>query len=136
MSALRASSVPRLFELSYPQAPKGHVALRSGDSQRERIRKCRAHLARQPTFQFTCLVALQKTGSNTVGGETPSMLGERDQVFVDIGVHGALSWVSTPRPACAGRVLASLVGWRAYFAYLRKSGLRFSFSALTPSRDS
>jgi len=24
----------------------------------------------------------------------------------------------------------------AYFAYLRKSGLRFSFSALTPSRDS
>ena len=43
-------------------------------------------------------------------------------------------------PDLVARIAVSRRGirrdFRRYFAYLRKSGLRFSFSALTPSRDS
>ncbi len=46
-----------------------------------------AHLAHQAALQHAGLVAFEKAGGDAVGGEAPRVVGERDEVFVEIGVH-------------------------------------------------
>jgi hypothetical protein len=72
-----------------------------------------AHLAHQGPVQHACAVALLEARRHALGGKAARLVGQRTQVVVEVRVH---------------------LG--AYLAYLRKSGLRFSLKALTPSRDS
>ena len=53
-----------------------------------------SHFAHQASFQLTRPVALQETGCDAVRRETARVVGERDEVFVEIGIHGS-------SPGCA-----------------------------------
>ena len=50
-----------------------------------------AHLAHQAAVEHAGLVALQEAGRDALGGEAARVVAERDQVFVEIGVHGVVS---------------------------------------------
>ncbi len=79
------------------------------------------HLAHQRPVEHAGAVPLLEAGSDTTLCKAPRVLRKRLQVFIDIGIHCS-SWACRPGAT--------------YFAYLRKSGLRFSWNAFTPSRDS
>ena len=46
-----------------------------------------AHRFHQRAIEHARPVALLEAGSDAIGGETPNLIAERDQVFVEIRVH-------------------------------------------------
>ena len=112
-------------------APEGFGQLRRDETHL-------AHLTHQLPLEHARSVTFLETWGDAICGESAHVIAERDQVFVKIGVHHLSPGKAAPQRASERARLKGLGMDRrgAYFAYLRKSGLRFSLSALTPSRDS